>query len=87
MTDNLRGLVWVVAEDNTEDVNLETAYSLDAIFVYRRRIDRRQSVPRPEYSRASHRDVLRGGCDWADFDESMWEVISEDNRPKRRIRR
>ena len=74
---NLRALAWVIAIDGNEDI--ETAFAIDGVYVYRRETDLSQAIPRPRYSRAPHREVL---ADDSAFDDGrVWEACTETGEP------
>lgn len=74
---NLRQLAWVVAQQDEQQDNIERAYALDALYVYRREIDLSKAVPRPHYWRATHRAVLGNECNWGDLDPAIWTPVNE----------
>ncbi len=74
---NLRALPWIVSEQDENQDNIERAYTLDALYVYRRDVDLSQETPRPKYWRASHRDVLANECSWGDLDPGIWTTVNE----------
>lgn len=74
---NLRALAWVIAINGNED--LETAFAIDGVYVYRRETDLSAAVPRPRYFRAPHREVL---ADDSAFDDGrVWESCTETGQP------
>ncbi len=82
---NLRALAWVIAQQDEQLENIERAYALDALYVYRREIDLSQAVPRPSYWRASHRAVLANECNWGDLDPAIWTAVSETGQPENEV--
>ena len=81
-TRNLRQLAWVVAQQDEQQDNIERAYALDALYVYRREIDLSQGNPRPRYWHAEHKTVLANECSWGDLDPEIWIGVTETGEAK-----
>lgn len=82
MTSNLQALVWVPDERTLDtDESVAIAYAIDGVYVYRRLTRLAVDVPRAQYFRAHHRDVLHGEGNWSDIDKSIWEPVDEIGGP------
>ena len=78
----MRSLAWVVDAGESPRSKIERAYALDALYVYRREIDLSHDIPRPEYWRASHRDVLANSGGWGDLDPGIWTKCDENGNAR-----
>ena len=72
-------LTWVVALQDDSLDNIETAFALDATYVYRRETDLSQATPESRYYLAEHREVLADDVPW---DQGrFWEPCDETGTP------
>lgn len=71
----LQGLAWIVTAPEPPNEHQQTAFAIDARYVYRRETDLSEAVPRPRYFRAEHREVLATDDAWDSA--RFWEQCDE----------